>query len=144
MTEPFYAPHQLAELQEGYYAVNRTYEQLLGEYLSLRLTGEAAYEYARHGFVRRLGTLKRCTRTSTGRPMIAVLGLADVERELFRIRIGERRATKRKRKISTEKPKLTPVAASARRSGTATRAEFIRAVAHTYDVDQSTISGLTA
>jgi plasmid stabilization system protein ParE len=42
MTEPFYAPHQLAELQEGYYAVNRTYEQLLGEYLSLRLTGEAA------------------------------------------------------------------------------------------------------
>jgi toxin ParE1/3/4 len=73
MTEPFYAPHQLAELQEGYYAVNRTYEQLLGEYLSLRLTSEAAYEYARHGFVRRLGTLKRCTGTSTGRPMIAVL-----------------------------------------------------------------------
>ncbi len=26
MTEPFYAPHQLAELQEGYYAVKRTYE----------------------------------------------------------------------------------------------------------------------
>jgi hypothetical protein len=63
----------LAELQEGYYAVNRTYEQLLGEYLSLRLTGEAAYEHPRHGFVRRLGTLKRCTGTSTGRPMIAVL-----------------------------------------------------------------------
>jgi hypothetical protein len=60
MTEPFYAAHQLAELQEGYYADNRTYEQLLGEYLSLRLTSEAAYEYARHGFVRRLGTLKRC------------------------------------------------------------------------------------
>jgi hypothetical protein len=74
MTEPFYAPHQLAELQEGYYAVNRTYEQLLGEYLSLRLTSEAAYEYARHGFVRRLGRLKRCTGTSTGRLMIAVLG----------------------------------------------------------------------
>ena len=73
MTEPFYAPHQLAELQEGYYAVNRTYEQLLGEYLSLRLAGEAADEYARHGFVRRLGTVKRCTGTRTGRPMIAVL-----------------------------------------------------------------------
>jgi hypothetical protein len=58
MSEPFYAPHQLAELQEGYYAINRTYEQLLGEYLSLRLTSEAAYEYARHGFVRRPGTLK--------------------------------------------------------------------------------------
>jgi hypothetical protein len=24
MTEPFYALHQLAELQEGYYGVNRT------------------------------------------------------------------------------------------------------------------------
>jgi hypothetical protein len=35
----------LAELQEGYYAVNRTYEQLLGEYLSLRLSSEAADEY---------------------------------------------------------------------------------------------------
>ena len=73
MTEPFYAPHQLAELQEGYYAVNRTYEQLLGEFLSLRLTNEAAYEYARHGFVRRLATLKRCTGTSTGRLMLTVL-----------------------------------------------------------------------
>ena len=73
MTEPFYAPHQLAELQEGYYAVNRTYERLLGEYLSLKLTSEAAYEHPRHGFVRRLGTLKRCTGTSTGRLIIAVL-----------------------------------------------------------------------
>jgi hypothetical protein len=65
----------LAELQEGYYAINRTYEQLLREYLSLRLTSEAAYEHARHGFVRRLGTLKGCTGTgtSTGRLMIAVL-----------------------------------------------------------------------
>jgi hypothetical protein len=46
---------------------------LLGEYLSLRLTGETAYEYSRHGFVRRLGTLKRFSGTSTGRLMIAVL-----------------------------------------------------------------------
>ena len=73
MAEPFYARRQLAELQEGYYADNRTYEQLLGEYLSLRLTSEAAYEHARHGFVPRLGTLKRCTGTGTGRLMIAVL-----------------------------------------------------------------------
>ena len=60
MVEPFYAPHQLAELQGGYYAVNPAYERLLEEYLSLRLTNEVAYEHARHGFVRRLGTLKRC------------------------------------------------------------------------------------
>jgi hypothetical protein len=93
MTEPFYAPHQLAELQEGYYAVNRTYERLLGEYLSLRLAGEAAYEHPRHGFVRRLGTLKRYTGTSTGRLMIAVLGgLADVERDLIRTRTAEGRS----------------------------------------------------
>ena len=50
----------MAELQYGYYAVNPAYERLLEEYLSLRLTNEAAYEHARHGFVRRLGTLKRC------------------------------------------------------------------------------------
>jgi hypothetical protein len=60
MPEPFYAPHQLAELQEGYWTVNRAYERLLAEYLSLRLSNDAAYEFTRHGFVRRLGTLKRC------------------------------------------------------------------------------------
>jgi hypothetical protein len=71
-------------------------------------------------------------------------GLADVERELIRIRTGERRVPRRNGKISAEKPKLTPVAASARLSSTATRAEFIRAAARTYEVDQSTISRLTA
>jgi hypothetical protein len=60
MAEPFYAPHQLAELQDGYYAVNSAYERLLEEYLSLKFASEAADEHARHGFVRRLGTLKRC------------------------------------------------------------------------------------
>jgi hypothetical protein len=57
---PYYNPNQLAELQDGYYSVNPAYERLMGKYLSLRLTNEAAYEYVRHGFVRRLGTLKRC------------------------------------------------------------------------------------
>ena len=56
----FYRPHQLAELQEGYSTINPEYGRLVDEYLSLRLTNEAAYEYVRHGFVRRLGTLKRC------------------------------------------------------------------------------------
>jgi hypothetical protein len=64
----------------------------------LRLTSEAAYEYARHGFVRRPGTLKRCTGTSTGRLMIAVLGgLADVERDLIRTRTAEGRSRAQKR-----------------------------------------------
>src|SRR5882724_9650610 len=56
----FFPPHQLAQLQEGYPEVNAAYERLLSKYLSLQLTNEAAYEYVRHGFVRRLGTLKRC------------------------------------------------------------------------------------
>jgi hypothetical protein len=56
----YFKPHQLVELQEGYQTVNPAYERLMGDYLSLRLTNEAAYEYVRHGFVRRLGTLKRC------------------------------------------------------------------------------------
>jgi len=60
VSEPFYAPHQVAQLREGYPTVDRTYERLLRDYVSLRLTNEAANEYARHGFVRRLGTLKRC------------------------------------------------------------------------------------
>jgi hypothetical protein len=118
-------------------------KQLLGEYLSLRLTGEAAYEHPRHGFVRRLGTLKRCTGTSTGRLMIAVLGgLADVERELIRIRTSERRAPRRKGKISAEMPKLIPVAANPSQHGDKGRIQ--PGDAHTYDVDQSTISRLTA
>jgi hypothetical protein len=57
---PYYKPHQLEELQQGYSTVNPAYERLMDEYLSLRLTNEAAYEYVRHGFIRRLGTLKRC------------------------------------------------------------------------------------
>jgi hypothetical protein len=52
MAQPFYARHQLAELQEGHYAVNRTYERLKDRY-----------------------SRSNC-----------------VERELIRIRIGERRA----------------------------------------------------
>jgi hypothetical protein len=56
----YYCPNQFVQLQEGYSTVNPTYERLMGEYLSLQLANEAAYEYVRHGFVRRLGTLKRC------------------------------------------------------------------------------------
>jgi hypothetical protein len=56
----FYAADQLVQLQEGYYSVNPACERLRREYLWLRLTHEAAVEFARHGFVRRLGTLKRC------------------------------------------------------------------------------------
>ena len=60
MPEPFYAPHQLADLRQAYSTVNPAYERLMRELLFLRLTNEAALEYAQHGFLRRLGTLKRC------------------------------------------------------------------------------------
>ena len=60
MPDPFYKPHQLGDLQVGYCTVNPAYERLMFQYFSLRLTNESAHEYARHGFVRRLGTLKRC------------------------------------------------------------------------------------
>jgi hypothetical protein len=57
---PFYKRHQLTELREGYDSVTPAYERLMANYLSLRLANEGAYEDVRHGFVRRLGTLKRC------------------------------------------------------------------------------------
>jgi hypothetical protein len=54
---PFYQPRQLAELQDGYRTVNPAYERLMGKYLSIRLTNEAAYEYVRHaGQARSRGT----------------------------------------------------------------------------------------
>ena len=144
MTEPFYAPHQLAKLQEGYYAVNRTYEQLLGEYLSLRLTSEAAYEYARHGFVRRLGTLKCCTGTSTGRLMIAVLGgLADVERDLIRTPTAEGRSRAKAR--GQQMGRLPAVTSSQRKEATRRRAQgaTLQELADAYDRSISTMRRAT-
>jgi hypothetical protein len=60
MSDTFYDHDQLTRLRDGYSSVNPAYERLMDEYLSLRLKNEAAYEYVQHGFVRRLGTLKRC------------------------------------------------------------------------------------
>jgi len=57
---PYYRSSQLVQLQDGYFNVNPAYERLMREYLFLRLTNQAAYEYVSHGFIRRLGTLKRC------------------------------------------------------------------------------------
>jgi hypothetical protein len=60
MSDTFYDHDQLTRLRDGYSTVNPAYERLMDEYLSLRLKNEAAYEYVQHGFVHRLGTLKRC------------------------------------------------------------------------------------
>ena len=84
------------------------------------------------------------TGTSTGRLMIAVLrGLADVERNLIRIRtaVGRSRAQKRGQHMGRP-PKLTPAqktGARRRRAEGATLAELARS----YHVGKSTISRLT-
>jgi sigma54-dependent transcription regulator len=60
MSDSFYTAEQLAQLEEGCYSVNPTYERFLSEYSSLALANDAVYEFLRHGFARRLGALKRC------------------------------------------------------------------------------------
>jgi len=114
MAEPFYAPHQLAELQEGNCAVS----------FATRHTEALHRHQHRAADDRRVG------------------GLADVERALIRIRTGERRAPRRKGKISAEMPKLTPVAANP--SQHCDKGRIQPGDARTYDVVQSTISRLTA
>ena len=85
------------------------------------------------------------TTTAHGRLMLTVLGgLAEFERELIRIRIGEGRArAKAAGKSLGRKPKLSPhqkEEAIRRRDG----GESFRAIARTYNVSPSTISRLTA
>ena len=84
------------------------------------------------------------TGTSTGRLMIAVLrGLADVERNLIRIRTAEGRSRAQKRGQHMGRPsKLTDAqkAEARRRAEGATLIELARS----YGVEKSTISRLTA
>ena len=51
-----FSSDQLVQLEEGYAETNVGYERLVSEYLTQAFTNDAAYEYVRHGFVRRLGT----------------------------------------------------------------------------------------
>jgi DNA invertase Pin-like site-specific DNA recombinase len=83
------------------------------------------------------------TGTATGRLMIAVLGLADVERDLIRTRTAEGRSRAQRRgQRMGRKPKLTEAQraeARRRRAQGATPAEPARS----YHVGKSTISRLT-
>ncbi len=56
----YFQPHHIEKLRDGYLRIDSDYERLLSSYLTLQLTNPDAYEYVRHGFVRRIGTLKRC------------------------------------------------------------------------------------
>jgi hypothetical protein len=51
---------QLEQLTEEYSKVKEKYYQLLSQYTCLQFNNTGAYEYARHGFLRRIKTLQRC------------------------------------------------------------------------------------
>jgi DNA invertase Pin-like site-specific DNA recombinase len=104
----------------------------------------AAITDRKAGF-RSLGDAWADTTTAHGRLMLTILGgLAELERELIRIRTGEGRARAKANGQSLgRRPKLTPHQqreAIQRRD----KGESIRATARTYNVNPSTISRLTA
>jgi len=51
---------KLDQLGEEYVKIREQYERLLMKYLNLNLKNKTAAEYCTHGFLRRIGTLKRC------------------------------------------------------------------------------------
>lgn len=56
----FFSSDQVNQLTEEYSKVDSKYQKLLMQYTALKLNNQEAYEYAYHGFTRRIGTLKRC------------------------------------------------------------------------------------
>jgi hypothetical protein len=58
--KPYYGPEVLAKLQEELSAVERRYNKLLLKFTRQRFANDEAREFAQHGFMRRLGTLRRC------------------------------------------------------------------------------------
>jgi hypothetical protein len=55
----YFSAEQVAELNEGRKRVHEQFANLRQRYIARRYTSERAYEYAAHGFGRRLGTLVR-------------------------------------------------------------------------------------
>ena len=104
----------------------------------------AALTEKKAGF-RSLGDAWANTTTAHGRLVLTVLGgLAEFERELIRIRTGEGRArAKANGQVLAASPS-SPRTSSTRRSSAATRANPIRSIARSYNVNPSTISRLTA
>jgi hypothetical protein len=58
--KPYYGPEALAKFQEELWAVERRYNKLLLKFTHQRFANDEAREFAQHGFMRRLGTLRRC------------------------------------------------------------------------------------
>ena len=103
----------------------------------------AAITGKKAGF-RSLGDAWADTTTSHGRLMLTVLGgLAEVERDLIRVRTGEGRGRAKARGVKMgRKPKLTPhqkqEALRRKENG-----EAVREIARSYNVHNSTISRLS-
>src|SRR5688572_15060337 len=55
-----FSSDQLQQFTEEYSKVKGKYYQLLKQYTCLQFNNPDAYEYARHGFLRRIKTLQRC------------------------------------------------------------------------------------
>lgn len=56
----YYSEKDIRELQNGYATITEKYLKLMVSYLDRDYDNHQAKEYARHGFLRRLGTLARC------------------------------------------------------------------------------------
>jgi hypothetical protein len=58
---PYFKPEQLVDLQEKLATIERKYSRLLLAFSNNhRFEKETAWEYANQGFMRRVGTLRRC------------------------------------------------------------------------------------
>lgn len=56
----YFSAEQVQELEEEHLQLKEKYVNLLTAYSQLKFKNNEAYEYARHGFMRRVGTLQRC------------------------------------------------------------------------------------
>ncbi|MCK5519063.1 MAG: hypothetical protein KAI61_06585 [Alphaproteobacteria bacterium] len=56
----YFEPHIIKQLTDEYSTINAEYARLLSEYTSLSFENKTASEYASQGFMRRIGTLKKC------------------------------------------------------------------------------------
>ncbi len=56
----YFSAEVLEQLTNEYFKVAKEYKQLMLNYTSLQFKNADTYEYAHHGFVRRIKTLRRC------------------------------------------------------------------------------------
>lgn len=60
MSSPYFTPEHISNFNAELATLNAKYEELLLQFMSLKLENQDAIEYVNHGFLRRFRTLKRC------------------------------------------------------------------------------------